>query len=188
LQERAAAEGIAPLLEELGKIDPDTAARLHPADEKRIIRALEVWYETGTTMTAHNAATLKRPPRYEALTIGLDFADRADLWSRIDLRVNAMLRDGLEDEVRSLLAAGVPMDATAMQAIGYKELAAAIGEDRPLDGAAEEVKLRSRQYAKRQRSWFRRNAAAKWIFWHSDPQFSEAVQNSTAYMVEFGLV
>ncbi|MEG0765923.1 MAG: tRNA (adenosine(37)-N6)-dimethylallyltransferase MiaA [Pseudoflavonifractor sp.] len=188
LQARAAAEGIAPLLAELEKVDPDSAARLHPADEKRIIRALEVWHETGKTITAHNAETLSIPPRYEALTIGLDFADRADLWSRIDLRVNAMMAAGLEGEVRRLLGEGLPPGSTAMQAIGYKELAAAIAEARPIPQAAEEIKLRSRQYAKRQRSWFRRNQATKWIFWDRDPNFSAALQNSTAYMEEFGLL
>ena len=114
------------LLGELRKVDPERAARLHPADKKRIVRAMEVYILTGKTITQHDAETRAVPPRYDAAKIALDFADRQDLYDRIDRRVDAMVRQGLFDEVRALLAAGVPADCTAMQAIGYKELAAAV--------------------------------------------------------------
>lgn len=188
LQKIAAEEGLAPLRAQLEQIDPAAAARLHPNDEKRIIRALEVWYETGKTITAHNLETQALPPRYDALKLGLNFADRADLWARIDGRVDEMMAAGLEGEVRALLAGGLSETCTAMQAIGYKEMAAAIREGRSADQAAEEIKLRSRQYAKRQITWFRRDKGLRWLLWDKIPNFAAALQNSTAYMEEFGLL
>ena len=187
LEARYAREGGQALLAELAKADPQTAARLHPNDGKRIVRALEVWLTTGRTITAHNEETKSLPPRYCALTLTLDFAHREDLWARIDRRVDQMMADGLEAEVRALLASGVPERCTAMQAIGYKELAAALRTGGDISAAAEEIKLRSRQYAKRQRTWFRRNRAAKWLLWGSAPNFEEALQTSTAYLEEFGI-
>lgn len=89
-------------------------------------------------------------PRYDALTIGLTFRERADLWARIDRRVDQMARDGLEAEVRGLLSSGLPRTCTAMQAIGYKEFVAAVDGQISWKEAEELVKLRSRQYAKRQ--------------------------------------
>ncbi|HWS41472.1 MAG TPA: tRNA (adenosine(37)-N6)-dimethylallyltransferase MiaA [Pseudoflavonifractor sp.] len=188
LQERARTEGIGALYAELQKIDPHRAEKLHLNDEKRILRALEVWYETGETITAHDARTQALPPRYDHLTLALNCSRRADLWARIDARVDEMMAAGLEGEVRGLLARGVPRSATAMQAIGYKELVSALDEGRSVAQAAEEVKLRSRQYAKRQLSWFRRSGDAKWIVWKETPDFESAIQNSTTYMEEYGLL
>ena len=187
LQRRAEEEGITPLWEELKAIDPQRAAKLPLADGKRILRALEVYYETGKTITQHDEEDAVRPPRYEALTLVLSFADRADLHRRIDERVDEMMARGLEQEVRALLAEGVPAKCTAMQAIGYKELAAAIQTGGDVGQAAAEVKLRSRQYAKRQLTWFRRNREAHWDEWGKTPDFQQAIQNSTHYMEEFGL-
>ena len=121
LQKRLEAEGISPLLAELRQVDPAAAERLHPADEKRILRALEVWLETGKTITAHNEETKTLPPRYDAVWIGLRFADREDMKALIDRRVDAMVEEGLLDEVKGLLESGLPREATALQAIGYKE-------------------------------------------------------------------
>ncbi len=186
--QRRAAQGELPLLyEELRRIDPDRAARLHPADEKRIIRALEVWYETGTTITAHDAESRRQPPRYEAVSLGLAFDCRADMWAHIDRRVDAMMAAGLAEEVRALLARGVSSACTAMQAIGYKELAAAWEEGRSPKEAAEEIKLRSRQYAKRQLTWFRRDPSIHWFFWGQSPDFGKALAFSTQILEEFGL-
>ena len=181
-------EGGEALLAELAKVDPDTAARLHPNDEKRIIRALEVWLTTGKTITQHNEETKAIPPRYDALTLTLAFERREDMWARIDRRVDVMMAQGLVDEVRALLDSGVPDRCTAMQAIGYKEMAAALRGDGDVAAAAEEIKLRSRQYAKRQLTWFRRNREAKWLLWGEKPDFEKACQASTEYMEEFGLV
>ena len=187
LEEELARRGGAALLEELARVDPDTAARLHPNDGKRIVRALEVYRSTGTTLTAHNAMTRSLPPRYDALTLTLAFQRREDMWSRIDRRVDRMMADGLAGEVRALLDSGVPDRCTAMQAIGYKEMAAALRGDGDTARAAEEIKLRSRQYAKRQLTWFRRNPDARWLLWDREPDLSAALQASTKYLSEFGI-
>ena len=187
LEEELARRGGAALLEELARVDPDTAARLHPNDGKRIVRALEVYRSTGTTLTAHNAMTRSLPPRYSALTLTLAFQRREDMWDRIDRRVDRMMVDGLAEEVRALLDSGVPDRCTAMQAIGYKEMAAALRGDGDTARAAEEIKLRSRQYAKRQLTWFRRNPEARWILWDRDPDFAAALQASTKYLSDFGI-
>lgn len=163
LEQEAAGKGIAPLLDRLRAIDPVAAARLHPSDRKRILRALEVYYETGDTITAHNLRTQAIPPRFSPLWLGLDADPRQLLYSRIDRRVDWMLQQGLLEEIRSLLASGIPPRATALQAIGYKEFVSALAGDIPLQEAAEEVKKASRHYAKRQLTWFRRNKAIHWL-------------------------
>ena len=187
LEARYAREGGQALLNELAKADPESAARLHPNDAKRIVRALEVWLTAGKTITRHNEETRSVPPRYDALTLTLDYERREDMWARIDKRVDKMMADGLAEEVRALLRSGVPQRCTAMQAIGYKELAAAILGDGDTAAAAEEIKLRSRQYAKRQRTWFRRNTRAKRLLWGPVPNFADVLHRSTAFLEEFGI-
>ena len=187
LQTRARTEGLAALYQELRRIDPERAARLHPNDEKRILRALEVWYETGETITAHDARTRDLPPKYDALRVCLAFTRREDMWARIDRRVDLMMEQGLEEEVKRLLASGVPPTATAMQAIGYKEFSAALRGEEPLAAAVEAVKLRSRQYAKRQLTWFRRTPGLRWVTWEKAPDLALGRQKVTAYMEEFGI-
>ena len=187
LQHRAEAEGLPVLLEELRRADPDAAQRLHPNDAKRIIRALEVYLATGKTISQHNRETRAVPNRYTPLTIVLNFRDRADLWSRIDRRVDEMMARGLEQEVRGLLESGLDPRCTAMQAIGYKEIAAALAEGRSAADGAQEVKLHSRQYAKRQLTWFRRNPEAHWFLWGQIPDFSSALTFSTELILASGL-
>ena len=188
LEEQLRREGGAAMLARLAQVDPDSAARLHPNDEKRIVRALEVYQSTGKTITQHNLETQAIPPRYDALTLALAFERREDMWSRIDRRVDQMMDQGLVAEVQGLLDSGVPAKCTAMQAIGYKEMAAALLSHGDVSAGAEEVKLRSRQYAKRQLTWFRRNRDARWLLWGREPDFAAALQTSTEYMEEFGLV
>ena len=187
LQKTAAQGGLPDLWKDLQRIDPEAAEKLHPNDEKRIIRALEVWYETGETITEHNRKTRAIPPRYEALTIALTYQDRQALYDRIDRRVDGMMEQGLAEEVRNLLAMGVPSGSTAMQAIGYKELADAVANHGDIQAAAEEIKLRSRQYAKRQLTWFRRNKEAHWIYLENNPNFTAVVQDSTDFLRRKGL-
>ena len=187
LEARLEREGIAPLLEELRQVDPESAERLHPADTKRILRALEVYRETGSTISAHNAATRMIPPRYDAVWIGLQFADRADMKALIDRRVDKMVQEGLLDEVRALLAMRLPRNATAMQAIGYKEFLGVLDGALTEPEAIELVKLRSRQYAKRQLTWLRRNPDIHWIFWEKDRDFARALQISTEILSASGL-
>ena len=187
LQKRMETEGAAVLLEELRAIDPEAAARLHLKDEKRILRALEVWQETGKTITEHNRETQAVPPRYEAVYIGLDFENRDDLRARIDRRVDIMVEDGLLQEVRDLLSSGIPRTATALQAIGYKQFLAVEEGRATVEEAVEEVKLRSRQYAKRQLTWLRRNEAIHWLRWGKEPNFQEALQKATEILTALGL-
>ena len=189
LQAQAAQGGLPRLWVDLERIDPEAAARLHPNDEKRILRALEVWYTTGKTISQHNRETQAVPPRYEALTITLTYADRQALYARIDQRVDEMMKHGLVKEIQALLAAGIPKDGTAMQAIGYKELVPAVasGDADAIQQAAEEVKLRSRQYAKRQLSWFRRNPKAHWIEVDRQGNISSIIRDSTDFLHENGV-
>lgn len=187
LEDRLAAEGIAPLLAELREVDPAAAERLHPADEKRILRALEVYRETGRTITAHNEETRALPPRYDAVWIGLQFRDRADMKRLIDRRVDRMAEAGLLEEVRALLGRGLPRNATALQAIGYKEFLGVLEGTATEAEALAEVKLRSRQYAKRQLTWLRRNPAIHWVFWEKDRDFARALQVSTEILSAAGV-
>ena len=187
LETRFDRDGIEPLLAELRQVDPESAARLHPADTKRILRALEVYLETGETISAHNAATRQLPPRYDAVWIGLQFADRADMKALIDRRVDKMAEEGLLEEVQALLAMGLPRNATAMQAIGYKEFLGVLDGTLTEQEALELVKLRSRQYAKRQLTWLRRNPAIHWIYWEKGRDFARALQISTEILTASGL-
>ena len=186
LQGRLEREGIAPLLEELRQVDPEAAGRLHPSDTKRILRALEVWQETGETITAHNARTRALPKKYDAITIGLRFADREDMKALIDARVDEMVERGLLDEVEALLRRGVPRESTCFQAIGYKEFLRYRDGGCTLEEAVAEVKLRSRQYAKRQLTWLRRNGEIHWIVWDKGRDFDKALQEATEILTARG--
>ena len=163
LEQQADEEGMEAMLALLASIDPESAARLHLADRKRIIRALEVYYETGQTITQHNIKTREIPPRYQPVWLGLDFESRAELYRRIDLRVEIMLQKGLVDEIRQLLDRGIPAKCTAMQAIGYKEFVSALEGKSSIEDAAAQVQQSSRRYAKRQLTWFRRNPNMHWL-------------------------
>ncbi|MCX4370239.1 MAG: tRNA (adenosine(37)-N6)-dimethylallyltransferase MiaA [Dysosmobacter sp.] len=187
LEERLAEKGIASLLAELQAVDPEAAERLHPADEKRILRALEVYRETGRTITDHNRETAALPPRYDAIWIGLRFADREDMKRLIDERVDKMAETGLLAEVRRLLSRGLPRNATALQAIGYKEFLGVLEGTATEAEALAEIKLRSRQYAKRQLTWLRRNPAIHWISWEKKRDFAWALQVSTEILSAAGV-
>lgn len=187
LQNELETKGIEPLLDELRRVDPESAARLHPADTKRILRALEVYRGTGKTISRHNLETQALPPKYDAVYIGLAFRDREDMKALIDLRVDRMMEAGLLDEVRALAAAGVPRDSTALQAIGYKELLPVIDGEKSIGEAVDEIKLRSRQYAKRQLTWLRRNPAIHWIYWEKERNFEAAFQKATEILTAEGL-
>ena len=185
LEARAEAEGIQPLLEELAQVDPESAGRLHPSDRKRIIRALEVYRETGITITEHNRRTREVPPKYHPVWLGLDFSDRAALYRRINRRVERMLEAGLLDEIRSLLESGIPETCTAMQAIGYKEFLPVLRGERGLCDAAAEVCQSSRRYAKRQLTWFRRNPNMHWIAREEDGAPDEIIRQARQILQEF---
>ena len=161
LEAQADAEGMEAMTAWLRSVDPEAAERIH--DRKRLLRALEVYLETGETITEHNRRTQAIPPRFTPIWLGLDFADRQRLYDRIDLRVTKMLEAGLLEEIQGLLSSGVPEKATAMQAIGYKEFVGALEGRTTVQEAADQVRQSSRRYAKRQLTWFRRNKAMHWI-------------------------
>ncbi len=161
LEAQAAAQGIEGLRAQLASIDPEAAAKAH--DNRRVIRALEVYLETGETITEHNRRTQAIPPRFTPLWLGLDFEARGELYRRIDLRVDIMLKQGLVEEIKALLNSGIPPKCTAMQAIGYKEFVAALNGEISIDQAADDVRKFSRHYAKRQLTWFRRNKHIHWL-------------------------
>ena len=174
------------MLTELSQLDPERAAKLHPADKKRIVRAMEVYLLTGKTITEHDRETRERPPKYDAAYIILDYADREKLYERIDARVDAMVGEGLFDEVRRVFAS--PVSTTARQAIGYKEVAAALSGETSPEEAIEAVKRESRRYAKRQLTWLRKRTDALWIRWDGEPDFASAARDSTAFLSAHGII
>ena len=152
-----------------------------------VIRALEVYRETGKTMSRHNADTRLVPPRYEPVYLGLAYADREEMKRIIDLRVDRMVAQGLFDEVRALVESGVPRTATAMQAIGYKECLGCLAGECTQDEAVAEIKLRSRQYAKRQLTWLRRNKDIHWFYRKNSRDLPAALQFSTEILTNLGV-
>jgi len=176
-------EGLDALISQLRDIDPDALERSQN-NPRRIIRALEVFYETGDTITAHNLRTQAIPPRFDPLWIGLDFDPRAELYRRIDLRVGRMLEQGLIKEIQDLLASGIPASATAMQAIGYKEFVAALDGRMTVEEAADEVRKASRHYAKRQLTWFRRNKNIHWLTRKNGEGSEEILEKARRLVIE----
>lgn len=150
------------LLRILATFDPECAAKLHPNNRGRIIRAIEVYELTGITQTeAQRRSRLKETP-YDTCYIGLDFRSRAKLYERIDNRVLRMLGDGLEEEARTYI--NLHKGATAAQAIGYKELEPYISGEMSLEEAVANLQCATRRYAKRQLTWFRKNPEMHWIY------------------------
>ena len=163
VRERLEAEPIEDVYARLQTIDPEAAARLHLSDKKRIIRAMEVYLETGETITEHDRRTQAIPPKYRPVWFALEDEDRSDLYARIDRRVDVMLQQGLVEEIRALLSEGIDPRCTAMQAIGYKEFVDALAGRSTIEAAADQVRQSSRRYAKRQLTWFRRNKSIHWL-------------------------
>ncbi len=185
LNRRVQEEGIEGLVEQLRSVDPEAAAKIHPSNHKRIIRALEVYLETGKTITEHNLQTQSMKNKYEPLWIGLDYVNRETLYSRIDRRVEQMLSDGLLREVQSLLDRGISPTSTAMQAIGYKELTGYLQGQGSLEEAKETIQRSSRHYAKRQRTWFRRNEAVHWLMLEDEPDFEKVFLQCLPFLSVF---
>ena len=157
----AAAEGVQAVHDRLRAVDPVSADRLHPNDLRRVVRALEVYELTGTRFSEQKMPDDADIP-WDFVLFALDWP-REILYRRIDARVDVMMADGLLDEVRRLLDGGVPADAQSMQGIGYKELIPVLREGAPMDEAVDLIKRRSRNYAKRQLTWFRADKRIHWI-------------------------
>ena len=185
LEALAASQGIEAVIERLRAVDPGSAARLHPSDQKRIIRAMEVYLETGMTITEHNRKTQEIPPKYHPIRFALADRQRQTLYDRIDRRVDTMVEAGLIEEIQGLLARGIPEKCTAMQAIGYKEFVAALHGACSLEEAAGQVKQSSRRYAKRQLTWFRRNPENIWLIREGGQTSMEILDSARQYLRDF---
>lgn len=162
LEKRAEENGIASLYDELEKIDPETADKLHENDAKRIIRALEVYYSTGKTISEQRRLSHLNESNYRFFLIGINAKDRQLLYDRINHRVDLMLEAGLLDEAKMFFSSEV--SKTAKQAIGYKELKPYLDGSCSLEQAIEKLKMETRRYAKRQLTWFRKNEKINWIY------------------------
>ena len=158
-------EDIDRLWQRLFAVDPESAEKIHKNNVKRVIRALEIYERTGVPKSVLDKQSKAMGADIDIGMLVLDFHDRETLYRRIDMRVDMMIRDGLIDEVRSLYDAGLLVEnTTAYQAIGYKELIGYILGERSLAECAEEIKLASRRYAKRQLTWFRHEESATTLY------------------------
>ena len=162
LKAEAAEHGSPALHERLRAVDPAAADRIHPNDLRRIIRALEVHQATGRPISEQQTQFGSPTARYECIVAGLR-RDRAELYGRIDRRVDAMFAQGLVDEVRALLASPKGISHAAAQFVGYREVIAHLRGEWTLDEAREKIKTRTRQFAKRQLSWFRHIPGIRWV-------------------------
>ncbi|WP_071433828.1 tRNA (adenosine(37)-N6)-dimethylallyltransferase MiaA [Angelakisella massiliensis] len=161
LRKLAEEQGVLAVYSQLQQLDPESAAAIHPNNLGRVIRALEVYHTTGITMTEQRRRSRLVPSPYRLSMIGLCCRDRQKLYDRIDRRVDEMVRQGLLEEARQVLAEG--LSATAAQAIGYKELKGYFAGEESLEAALERVRQESRRYAKRQLTWFRRDQRIHWL-------------------------
>ena len=145
----------------LYSVDPASAERIHQNNVKRVIRALEIYEKTGVPKSVLDKRALEGEADISVGMVTLDFHDRESLYNRVDKRVDAMMKEGLYEEVLSLYNAGLLREnSTAAQAIGYKEIISAIKGECTVDEAKEMIKLATRRYAKRQLTWFRHESEA----------------------------
>ena len=174
-------EGADALWEELLRIDPESAAATHKNNIKRVARAIEIFRVSGVTKTELDRRSKLSGGRYDATVIGLRYEDRGTLYDRINRRVDTMIADGLVEEARGLLEEGVfEKNATAAQAIGYKEILPYVRGAVTLESASEALKMATRRYAKRQMTWFSAKDYVNWIDIPADNKktFEEIVNNA----------
>ena len=162
LEQYAEAHGNEALWNILQEKDPDSAAKLHSNDTKRVIRALEVLHVTGIPASERQSTVDKQTMRYNAVYIALNMP-REVLYDRINRRVDIMIQDGLEAEVRNALANGVAQDALSMTSIGYRQMIQYFNEEISFDRAVELIKRDTRHFAKRQLTWFRHDPNIQWV-------------------------
>lgn len=181
LEKELSEKGPEEMLKKLASVDPESAEKLHINDRKRIVRALEVYLVTGKTITEHNRISKLVKPRYDAVFIGITPKDRQVLYERINKRVDIMLEIGLEKEVSSLFESG-NLCGTAAQAIGYKEMLDYLQGNVSLDEAAELIKRKSRNYAKRQLTWFKNDQRVNWIDYDISENIADLCQKATSFI------
>ena len=162
LEEEAEEHGTEHVHDKLKEVDPKLADKLHPNDLRRVIRGIEVYRKTGKTTTHFKQKAKERPPRYEAVKIGL-YRDRDKLYERINERVELMMDQGLLKEVKSLYQQGYDLELTSMQALGYKQLINYFEGEYDLEEAIRLIKRDTRHFAKRQLNWFKRDDSIKWF-------------------------
>lgn len=180
-QQMAAEQGNEAVHEALCAVDPESAERLHPNNLKRVIRALEVYQQTGMTIGALNAQNRRTTPKYRAYKIGLCPASREVLYQRIERRVDDMMRGGLLDEVLHLLSTG-RLKGTAAQAIGYKEVIPFLEGRDSLENCIALLKQHTRNYAKRQLTWLARDPDIYWLRYEEGTELAALLHDSTAFL------
>lgn len=169
LEALARSEGAAALHARLARVDPLAAQRIPPANVRRVIRALEIHHHTGRRMTDLET---KSPPPFGIMITGLTLP-RDELYRRIDARVVEQIEQGLVDEVRSLLEAGVPAGSPAMSAIGYPEIVSYLSSETSLDEAVQRIRFHTHRYARHQLTWLKRMAGVHWF----DPRDTDWFEN-----------
>ena len=176
-------EGCAKLYEELAAVDPISAAATHKNNLRRVVRALEIYRLTGKPKSVFDEESRNCPPRFDCLTLGLDFPERGALYRRIDRRVDEMAAAGLYDEAKTLWEKGhLAPGTTAGQAIGYRQFLPCFTGDLTPEEAAEDIKLATRRYAKRQLTWFKAQEGIVWLDGGS-PDLAERAENAvSAYL------
>ena len=162
LEERARTEGVHVLHEELKAVDPESAEAIHENNSKRVIRALEYYKKTGKKISQHNTEQHGRTSPYDFKYFVLT-DDRSVLYSRIEKRVDQMIEEGLEQEVKELLSMDIPRDATSMQGLGYREMIGYLEGEYDLERAVYLIKRNTRHFAKRQLTWFKRERDVIWV-------------------------
>ena len=168
------------LHDRLKEVDPESAEAIHPNNRKRVIRALEFYQETGRKISEHNAKEQMRTSPYNFAYFVLN-DERSHLYKRIDARVDKMIEDGLEAEVRRLKEMGCTKDMVAMQGIGYKEMLSYLDGSYSLEEAVYIIKRETRHFAKRQITWFKRERDVIWLNKNEFDYKNEAI---LAYMIK----
>lgn len=179
-------QGAHALHEMLRAVDPESAGRIHENNIKRVVRALEVYEQTGMTIGTLNQQNKRPEPKYDAVLFALCPKERQVLYDRIDRRVDQMAEMGLIEEVRRLLDQG-KLTGTAAQAIGYKELVPYLKGEAPLSDCLDTLKRASRKYAKRQLTWLRRDKRVYWLYYNSPEEFSEILHQATEILAARGV-
>lgn len=174
------------LHEMLRAVDPESAERIHENNVKRVVRALEVYEQTGMTIGAMNAKNKRPEPKYDAILMALCPTERQTLYDRIDRRVDQMVEMGLLEEARRLWEDG-RLTGTAGQAIGYKELVPYLQGEASLPDCLDTLKRASRNYAKRQLTWLRRDARVNWLYYNSAEEFPAILQQATEILTVRGV-
>jgi len=166
------------LHKQLTEVDPVSAAKFHPNDIRRVIRALEVYELTGTPISEQKQEEPKRP--FSILPLAID-VPREILYARLEKRVHLMMKQGLVQEVKALLESGVTAGMQSMQGIGYKELIPVVNGSETLDRAVWQIILNTRHYAKRQGTWLRTEPKTIWISEEPEKRFDAAMRHIDAF-------